>query len=190
MKSLFLLLLIFSTSATAAGSNLYIEQIGDNNNITVNQKDASNNSVNIDLGKISNVDYTTLNILQQGTGNKTASVEVKSGINNGINLTQDGAGAHSATIQNLQGSANNISITQSGSGKHEFNLINNSGKTNNNNTVNVNQSGGVGQEKWFNIWLNGASGAVVNVNQSGAANQASMQIQCSVGTCGTYNFSQ
>ena len=93
-------------------------------------------------------------------------------------------------IQNLNGSGNGISVTQLGAGKHEFNVIAGTGTTNNGNTITGNQSGGVGADKWFNVNLNGATGATVNVVQDNAttADQASMNIQCLSGTCGTFSY--
>jgi len=186
----YLLLLLFATTAWAADNTISIDQIGSNNTYTVSQ-DGSGHTASVTTGRVSDVDYLTLSITQGGTGAKTAMVEVKSGINNGITISQDGAGNHTASIQNLSGNANNISISQSGAGSHEFNVINTAGSTNNNNTINATQSGGVGADKWFNVWLNGANGATVNVTQtSSTANQASMSISCAAGTCGTWSYSR
>ena len=186
----YLLLLLFATTAWAADNTITIDQIGSNNSYTVSQ-DGSGHTASVITGRVSDVDYLTLSITQSGTGAKTATVEVKSGINNGITISQDGAGNHTASIQNLSGNANNISISQSGAGTHEFNVINTAGSTNNNNTISATQSGGVGADKWFNVWLNGANGATVNVTQtSSTANQASMSISCAAGTCGTWSYSR
>jgi len=186
----YLLLLLFATTAWAADNTITIDQIGSNNTYTVSQ-DGTGHTASVTTGRVSDVDYLTLAITQGGTGAKTATVEVKSGINNGITISQDGAGNHTASIQNLSGNANNISISQSGAGSHEFNVINTAGSTNNNNTINATQSGGVGADKWFNVWLNGANGATVNVTQtSGTANQASMSISCAAGTCGTWSYTR
>ena len=174
--------------AFAADATISISQIGDNNTINIAQYNAAHNA-SIDLGKTSNVDNTNITIEQKDSGIKTASVEIPSGINNGINILQQGTGNHLASIQNLNGSGNNISINQDGSGNHEFNVIGGSGTTNNGNNINATQSGGAGADKWFQVNLNGSTGATVNVQQTNPtqANQASMNIQCS-GNCGTWSY--
>ena len=176
--------------AYAADATISINQIGDNNTINIAQYNAAHN-VSIDLGRTTNVDNTTINIEQRDSGIKTASVDIPSGINNGINILQQGTGNHTASIQNLNGSGNSISINQDGAGNHEFNVIGANGSTNSGNTINATQSGGVGADKWFQVNLNGATGATVNVQQTNPtqANQGSMNIQCSSG-CGTWSYTR
>jgi hypothetical protein len=175
--------------AHAADNTVIIDQIGSNNQTTVVQ-DGSNNRATITTGATADVDYATFSITQQGN-NKTASIEVKSGINTTASIQQSGAGNHTASIQNLTGSGNNISVTQQGDGNHEFNVINGTGTTNSGNTINATQSGGVGSDKWFNVWLNGATGANVQIQQGGTgASQSSMAIQCMPGTCGTWSYTR
>ncbi len=182
--------LIFVSGACSAGSEVIIDQIGSNNTVTVEQKDTDNNYVRIRTGTISSVDYTLFSILQQGTGAKTADLEVKGGINNSINVTQDGAGNHKANILGLIGSGNNIAVNQSGSGSHEFKVDNWNSSTNNGNTITATQSGGVGADKWFAVNLNGAHGATVSIQQNNPTtpDQASMLIQCN--PCGTYSYTK
>jgi hypothetical protein len=142
------------------------------------------------MGSATDVDNVTLTILQQGTGLKTTTVAMPSGINNSVNIQQDGAGNHVASIQNLNGSGNSVTVNQSGAGKHELNVIGGAGATTTGTTVSGVQSGGVGADKWFNVNLNGSVGATVNVVQDNAttADQASMNIQCLSGTCGTFSY--
>jgi len=182
---LFVIICLLVSCVCLADNTINIDQIGDNNNITVEQKDANGHTATITLGKTSSVDYTTLAILQQGTGIKTASVEIKSGINNGINISQDGAGAHTTAIQNLIGSGNNINITQQGAGNHSFTISNYTSATNNGNTINATQSGGAGADKTFNLYLSGATNAGVTVLQTNplTADQGGMNIQCN--PCGS-----
>lgn len=184
-----LLLISWVSVIFAADNSIIVEQIGNNNTVTVTQE-GSGNSVSITTGKTSDVDGTYISVLQQGN-NKTSTVEIKSGINNTIYLTQQDAGNHTANIQNLNGNANSISITQQGAGGHEFSVIGAVGATNSNNSITAAQSGGVGSEKWFNLNMNGAVGATVNVQQHGSGqNQSSMNVQCAAGACGNYNFSR
>lgn len=184
----YLLLLLLINTAHAADNTIIIDQIGSNNTYIVEQKDSSGHSVNITTGKASDVDYTTINILQQGTGTKTTTVDIKSGSNQGITLFQDGAGNHTASIQNLTGSGNNISISQSGSATHTFNVINGAGTTNTGNTITGTQSGDLNANKLFNLNLNGSNGATVNVQQTGtSADAGSMNVQC-LSSCGTWSY--
>jgi hypothetical protein len=176
--------------AFAADNTINISQIGDNNTINVSQ-DGSGHTATINLGLNSNVDNNIISIDQKDSGIKTASVEIKSGVNNGINMLQQGTGNHIASIQNLSGSGNNITINQDGGGNHEFNVIGSNNSTNNGNTINATQSGNAGADKSFQLNLLGATGATVNVQQTNStqANQGSMNIQCSTG-CGTWSYTR
>lgn len=179
----------YCNKSHAADNSITVEQIGNYNTTTITQ-DGSGHSASVKLGAGSDVDYTTISIVQQNAA-KTANIEIKNGVSNAVSLQQSGAGNHTASIQNLSGSGNSINITQQGDGNHEFNVINTTGTTNNANTINATQSGGVGSDKWFNIWMNGATGANVNVQQGGVgAAQSSMSIQCMPGTCGTWSYTR
>jgi hypothetical protein len=182
MKRLLLALICFNVSA--ADNTVNVDQVGDNNTIYISQ-DGSAHSVTVNLGRASAVDNTNINITQQGAGAKTATVDIPAGINNGVVMFQDGSGNHTANIQNLNGSANNIGISQTGAGSHSMTITSVSGTTNNNNSVDVTQSGGAGADKTFNLWLNGATGAGVTIQQTNPtqANQGGMNIQCN--PCGS-----
>jgi hypothetical protein len=187
-----ILLLAQSGLAWPADNQIYVDQINNSssNTVTVTQ-DGTGHTATVSIGAVAASDSNNVAITQQGTGAKTATVQIAAGVSNGVVVSQDGAGAHKATVQALTGSANNISITQSGDGAHEFNIINSAGTTNTANTVNATQSGGAGSEKWFNVWFGGSTGAIVNVNQGGIGpSQASMNIQCAAGTCGTYSYNR
>ena len=190
---LLVLILVFSISwaqcsQANADNTVIIDQIGDNNTYTIEQKDADGHYVRVKTGVVSSVDYSTFSILQQGTGAKNADIEVKGGINNAVNFTQDGAGNHKASIIGLIGSGNNITVNQSGTGNHEFKVDNWNSSVNNGNTITGTQSGGAGADKWFAVNLNGATGATVNVQQTNPTtpSQASMLIQCN--PCGAYSY--
>jgi hypothetical protein len=184
MKLFYGLLLI--SSVCWADNIVTVDQIGNSNTITVTQ-DGDGHNTYIKLGATSDVDYTTVSVLQQGTA-KTAKVEIPSGINNTASIQQEGTGNHYASIMNLNGSGNNISIGQSGAGNHVFNVIGDTGTTNNGNTVSAQQSGNAGADKLFNLTLSGASGASVNVQQTNqtTANTGSMTLQCN--PCGAYSY--
>ena len=177
------------TAILAAPNNnlVYIDQIGSNNTVLVGQ-DGTAHSATVVMGKNSAVDNTYIAISQQGTGAKTAKVEIPSGINNSVAINQDGAGNHYAGIQNLTGTANNVTVGQSGAGNHTLAISGAAGSTNSGDTVTATQAGGVGADKSFQLNLNGTSGATVNIQQTNptTSNTGSMSIQCI--TCGTYNY--
>jgi hypothetical protein len=185
---IFFILAFTTKKVFAADATINIKQIGNNNTINVAQYNAAHN-VKIDLGKTSSVDNTAISIEQKDLGLKTASIEIPSGINNGVNILQQGGGNHTTNIQNLNGSGNSINVDQNGAGSHVFNVIGSNGSTNNGNTINAQQSGGAGADKWFQVNLSGATGATVNVQQTNStqAQQGSMNIQCS-SSCGTWSY--
>ena len=182
MKRFVFVLLCFN--AWAADNAINVDQVGDNNTIAITQ-DGSGHSATVTLGNTSAADNTTINITQQGTGAKTTTIEIPSGINNGVVLFQDGAGNHTASIQNLNGTANNIGISQIGAGTHSMTITGGAGTINSNNTIDVTQSGGTGADKTFNLGLNGATAAGVTVQQTNPtqADQGGMNIQCN--PCGS-----
>ena len=172
-----------SNKVAAADNTIIIDQIGTGNTTTVVQ-DGSNNRASIISGSSSSTDYNVFSILQQGN-NKTASIELKAGINNTFNIQQDGTGNHTASIQNMIGSGNNVTVTQQGAGNHTLTVTNPNSATNNGNTVTATQTGGVGADKTFNLYFNGATGAGVTINQTNPTqpDQAGMNIQCN--PCGS-----
>ena len=180
------LLLFLSVNAYAGDNTINIDQIGDNNSVTITQ-DGTDHTATVELGKITAGSGNVVTI-EQRDAPKTTVVEIKTGINNGINILQQGSGNHVAAIQNFIGSGNNISVDQGGAGNHTFTVANYSSNTNNGNTVTATQSGGYGTDKTFNLSLNGATSANVTVTQTNPtqANQGSMAIQCN--PCGSYSY--
>ena len=169
-------------SSSRADNVVNVDQVSQGTSVTITQEGAGHTAT-VNLGAISSVDYSLFTILQSGAA-KTAFVEVKSGINNTMNIQQDGNGNHTASIQNFIGSGNQISISQQGSGNHSFTVSTWTNNVNNGNTVTATQSGGVGADKTFNLYFNGATGAGVTVTQTNPTtpDQAGMNIQCT--TCG------
>ena len=167
----------------AADNTITIEQIGSGNQTTIVQ-DGNGHNASIVVGAISNVDYNVFSIMQQGAA-KTASIELKAGINNTFNIQQDGTGNHTAAIQNMIGSGNNINLSQTGAGNHTLTVTNPNNAINNGNTVTATQTGGAGADKTFNLQFNGATGAGVTINQTNPTtpDQAGMNIQCN--PCGS-----
>jgi len=176
--------------ATAPNTNLvYVDQIGSNNTVVIGQ-DGTAHSATVTMGKDTPVDNTYVNITQQGTGAKTATVDIPGGYNNSVVMFQDGSGNHTASIQNLNGAANNMNFSQTGAGNHSLTVTGVAGSTNSGDTVTATQSGGAGADKSFQLNLNGTSGATVNIQQTNPTtpNSGSMSIQCV--TCGTYNYTR
>jgi hypothetical protein len=169
--------------APATSNVVYIDQVGTGNTTTVVQEGDRHSAV-ITTGGISPTDYNVFSILQQGAA-KTASIELKAGINNTFAIQQDGTGNHTAAIQNMIGSGNNVSVTQQGAGNHTLTVTNPWNSTNNGNTVTATQSGGVGADKTFNLYFSGATGAGVTINQTNPTtpDQGGMNIQCN--PCGS-----
>jgi hypothetical protein len=180
------LLLLVVGYAWSADNTISVDQIGTGNTVTIEQTGLGHTAT-INTGSISDVDYSVFTITQQGAA-KTATVEVKAGINNTIDINQSGSGNHIANIQNLQGNGNSITIGQTGSGSHT--LIVDGNNVNNGNTITSTQSGDVGSDKWFKVYLHGATNATVNVVQDNptTVDQASIMINCAPGTCGMYSY--
>lgn len=188
---------------------IYVDQIGSNNTVEINQdgsghvagvatggylptnsndlKTGYNIGTQPYLGTVTS-DFNSVNITQQGAGSKTATVEIPNGSYNNITTFQDGTGNHTAAVQNLQGNSNNISIFQDGGGNHSMNIVGGTGTTNSNNAINTTQTGS--GDKSFTLNLNGTNGAQVTVQQTNPTtpNSGSMSIQCT--TCGTYNYTR
>jgi hypothetical protein len=185
MKHL-LFLLLFPFAVYASDSTITVEQVGSSNTFEITQDGAGHNT-NINLGIDSDVDSSYIVIVQQGTGPKTAQVDIRSGINNTVTLNQDGAGNHHAAIQNLSGSANGITINQSGNGSHSLTIAGQTGTTNNANTITATQSGD--GAKQFDLTLGGTNAANVTLQQTGSTpNIGNMLIQCN--PCGAYSYTR
>jgi hypothetical protein len=169
--------------AHAADNIVNIDQVGTGNTTTVSQ-DGDGHSAVITVGSISPTNYNVFSIMQQGAP-KTASIELKAGINNTFAIQQDGTGNHTAAIQNMIGSGNNVNITQQGAGSHIFNITNPYNATNDGNTVTATQTGGAGANKRFDLTFSGASNAGVTIQQTNPtqANEGGMNIQCT--NCGS-----
>jgi hypothetical protein len=178
-----ILMFIGKATAQTTGNLVYIDQVGNGNQTTIVQDGSGHNAI-IVAGASSNVDYNVFAITQQGAS-KTASIELKAGINNTFNIQQDGTGNHTAAIQNMIGSGNNVNLSQTGAGNHILNVTNPFNATNNGNTVTATQAGGTGADKRFDLMFSGATGAGVTINQTNPTqpDQAGMNIQCN--PCGS-----
>ena len=186
---IFLLLIMIGNMSFAQSVNIHIDQIGDNNNLTVTQ-DYDSHIFSIMTGSVTNSDNNTISVTQQDIGPKTTMITLTGGTYNNIAVNQSGTGSHIANIQNLNGSFNGIQLNQSGAGSHTFLVENLNGSTNNGNNVVATQSGGLNANKSFQLILNGAIGSTVNIQQSNPTvpDTSSMMINCTVGCGGTYSY--
>jgi len=165
-------------------NSIYIEQVGSYNSVTVNQ-DGTGHAAVVTMGLTSAVDNTTVAIDQKDFGAKTATVNIPGGFNNSVSILQQGAGNHTASITNLNGIANSVTINQGGAGKHTMEIVGVAGTQNNGNTITATQTGGVGTDKTFNLWLNGwNTNVTIEQTNPTTAGQAGMNITCG-NSCGT-----
>jgi len=149
------------------GNFVYIDQIGDNNNINVLQQDSDRQRALI----LNQGDGNIIGILQQGTGQHTASIT-----NNSI-----------ATNNN-----NNIlSIEQVGTGNHMASILLNNSAGASNNTATISQAGGVGANKQFTLELQGSRiGVSVIQDNPTTPDSSTMSIQCLTPPCNGYSYSK
>ena len=125
---------------TTADAQVYIEQLGNSNTITVDQTGTKNNyaeyygngsgnTVSIKQSSTSPtaVNYTelrivgntnTANITQQSTGGEKSAFVTINDSNNSVLLTQKDSGSHYAEVT-LAGGNKNVDILQQGSGNHQ-----------------------------------------------------------------------
>jgi hypothetical protein len=148
------------------GNFVYIDQIGDNNNITVVQQDS---------------DRQRAAIVNQGDGNILA-------------VTQQGAGQHIASITTLTTANNNnniLSIDQVGTGNHMASILLNNNNGASNNAVSISQAGGIGANKQFTLELKGSQiGVSVIQDNPTIPDSSTMSIQCLTPPCSGYSYSK
>ena len=175
-------------------NEIYIEQAGDNNNITVRQGTSStdknrmtvsatgnSNTLNLNQGyntdgtvsaNESNNHYLLLNtygnsnnITTKQTGNGQYNETTISGSNNIVNLQQQGTGSKTLFI-NVNGSNNNAVVQQKDSGQDYLDLK----LTGNGHNVNALQQGSGNHAATIDLTNNGGS-STLNMTQQGATAQ-------------------
>jgi len=148
------------------GNFVYIDQIGDNNSITVLQQDS---------------DRHRALVVNQGDGNILA-------------ITQQGIGQHTSSITTLTTSSNSnniLSIEQVGTGNHMASILLNNNTGASNNTVGITQAGGVGANKQFTLELKGSQiGVSVIQDNPITPDSGTMSIQCLTPPCSGYSYSR
>ena len=172
------------TNRTTADSKVNIEQLGTQNEVTVNQSGTRNNYVNYYGNGLSN----TVEITQQG--NATTQVNYTDlrvvGNFNTVSLQQTSTGGAKGAFVNVQDNNNNLILKQQGSGSH-YAEVNLSGG---NKTVDVLQEGTAGH--MASVTLTGPQPSSLNLIQSGTTQQYySITNNCTtVGGCAPITVTQ
>jgi hypothetical protein len=173
MRFLFAILLTSTTalaqsppSIPPTGNFVYIDQIGDNNYISVMQ---------------TNSDRNRTAVINQGDGNL-------------LSITQSGPGQHTSSITTLTPATNNnniLSIDQSGVGNHMASILLNNATGASNNAASISQSGGTGANKQFTLELKGSQ-IGVNVVQDNPTtpDSSTMSIHCLTPPCLGYSYTK
>jgi len=174
---------IIGLGAYAQTNYVYIDQVGDNNQISVTQS-GTGHVVAVAIGA-----YLPINNNDLQTGYSIGTTPyVGTGISeyNNISVAQSGVGSHTTTIELPRATNNLITVSQDGSTNHNFSISSGVNTVNNNNTISATQSGS--GEKSFALTLDGTNGASVTVQQTNPtqSNTGAMTIQCT--TCGSYSY--
>jgi hypothetical protein len=195
-------------------NEIYIEQVGDNNSITIRQGtsstgknrmtvSASGNSNTLNLNQGYNTDGTTSagdnnnhylllntygnsnNITTQQTGNGQYNETTISGNNNIVNLQQLGTGSKTL-FTNINGSNNTAAIQQKDSGQDYLDLK----LTGNGHNVNALQQGSGNHAATIDL-TNAGGGSTLNMTQQGSTAQTySIQQSCATPTGCTTTITQ
>ena len=185
-----------------SGNEIQIEQIGDNNNITIRQgvtlgarnrielySNGNSNTLNINQGYTTNgtavggdgnnhYQYLHLtgnsnSVTTQQSGNGQFMENTVSGNNNTLNYTQADNGSKTL-FSNVNGNTNTINATQSGTGAHYLDI----NMTGNGHSATVNQTGAGNHATTLDL-TNAGGSSTVNVTQQGSTAQTyNLQQSC------------
>ena len=185
-----------------SGNEIQIEQIGDNNTITIRQgvtisgknrielySNGNYNTLNLNQGYTtsgtvsagdSNNHYLNLNLIgsnntvtKQQTGTSNFNESTINGNTNNVSNIQQGTGPK-ILFQNVSGNNNTVTTDQKDSGQHYLDLK----LTGNGHNVGVTQQGTGNHAATIDL-TNSGGAATLNLNQSGTANQVySIQQSC------------
>ncbi len=171
------------TSRTTADSQVYIEQIGNQNTITVNQSGTRNNYTKY----YGNGSSNSITVTQSGNASTVANyVDLSvTGNSNTVSLTQSSTGGTKGIFATVNNDNNSLTVLQKDSGNHYAEI----GLTGGNKSVNLTQQGSAGH--MANISLSGAPTSL-NLIQSGSTQQFySIQHNCSTaGGCAAISVTQ
>lgn len=168
-------------------SKVQIQQIGDYNNIAIEQAGTKNNFVNYS----GNGNNNNIEVTQTGIASSTNYTDVRVGgvlssSNNTVNVQQSSTGGAKGAFINVQDNNNNISVKQQDSGNHWAEVTVSGG----NKSVDITQSGAAGH--MASVTLTGPQAVGVNLQQTGNTQQFySIQSNCTTpGGCGTISVTQ
>jgi len=180
-----ILIIVLATCSKswAQASYVYIDQVGSNNQIKIEQ-DGTGHVAAVALGA-----YLPTNDNDLKTGYTLGNNPyLGSGVSefNDIRIKQQGPGQQTTKIELPLASSNLIIVDQSGTANHTFTITSGANTNNINNVVTATQSGSAAKD--FTLNMNGSNGATVTVQQTNPtqANSGSMSIQCT--TCGAYSY--
>jgi len=171
------------TNRTTADSKVFIEQIGNQNTISVVQSGTRNNYVNY----YGNGSSNNVSITQSGNSSTVVNyIDLSvTGNSNTVDLTQQSTGGGKGIFATVNNSGNSLAVLQKDSGSHyaEINL------TGGNKSVNLTQQGSAGH--MANISLSG-NPTGLTLTQSGSTQQFySIQHNCTTaGGCAAISVQQ
>jgi hypothetical protein len=172
-----LLFLLISTSSVFAQSRVYIDQIGNTNNIYVSQTSGDGSSTIV----LNNGDANSMTVVQDGLGRHSAFI--------GTPPSMTLSTPPSNFVWNNTNTNNNNSFTilQTGSANHTAAINLDPATNNSNNTASIQQAGNA--PKSFVLNLSGSGiGATVLQDNLLTPDSASMSITCVAPPCGGYSY--
>jgi hypothetical protein len=157
-------------SRTTNDSQVYITQVGDNNNIVVDQEGTKNNYAYIS----NNGSGNNINVHQTGNSSTATNYSYTnvSGSYNSVNVTQTSTGGGKGAFINVANNNNSVTLTQTDAGSHYAEV----GLSGGNKTVNITQSGSASQMASVQLTGNATS---LTLQQTGTAqNFYAIQFNC------------
>jgi hypothetical protein len=170
MNRLWALLII---TPVYAADSVYIDQVGDFNNITVDQSADSQRAIILNQGYNNQISIT-----QQGPGASMAFIG-----------TQPAGQSGSTFITSIAPNNNNnmLNIFQTGSGNHVAAINLDKSTSNNNNTASILQAGAANKSFVLNLSGSGIGATVVQDNAT-TPDAGTMSIQCLAPPCSGYSY--
>jgi hypothetical protein len=177
-----ILIFLLMTTTAMAQSTVYIDQVGNNNNVLVSQTAAEGSTAII----LNNGDGNNLSIRQDGIGLHSAFI----GTPPSQTLSTFAPGNQNFVWNNSSNNSNNIfTILQTGSGNKVAAINLDSTTNNNNNTASIVQGGNANKSFALNLSGSGISATVVQDNQT-TPDAASMSITCLAPPCSGYTYTK
>lgn len=168
---------------TTNDSQVYIQQVGNSNTITVTQEGTKNNYTYISNSGLDN----NISINQLGNASTTAnySYSIVNGNNNTVTVAQSGTGGTKGAFITVQNNNNSVNLSQADSGSHYAEI----GISGGNKTVNVNQSGAANH--MASIQLSGNPVSLTLQQLGSTQNFYSIQFNCATaGGCSPISVKQ